>query len=308
MYGLRSRFIVATVFSASLVNSINIVRAQSSSNEGTKKVEKHAYISIIALGAVPLKRYKLSEKAGPSGDKLSIMLPPKKGEHPPARLYYKSGKKDGRQLYDSLRIGFNNPTGINKIRPRVVRSLFSRNEKSGMDYVKFMNLPALEANSQTLFLLTEKSKKTDRWLNEPSVTRIDLNSGKLKDAKLYMKNLSSETVYVWINKEEAVILKKGEGKIFEHDEKSGMIRLLAMKKENNVERKIKEKQKPKIGDKPEFIPLMRTGTRLSDSMITAFTFYNADPATNSGKTVGVCRIVTKRLKLVLPEEEKLGGD
>ena len=275
------------------------VRAQTAPSKDAKNLP--AYVTVIALGAEPKKRYKLEEKAGPTGDRLPVLLPSKKGEHPPASLYYKTEKKDGKQQYGKIRVGFNNPSGINKIKPNRSRALSFRDEEAGANYQKFMDLPPMIANTQTLFLLSQKSKKLDRWLNKPTVTRIALNYGELKEAKLYMKNLSSETVYVKINKEEPHALKKGEGKMFEHSEASAMIRLLAMKKENSRERKLKKKVR-KPNENPDLIPIMRTGTRLNDNMLTVFAFYDADPYTNSGKTVGVCRTVTKRLKLTPLEE------
>ncbi len=260
-----------------------------------KKKEKleppKAHVTVIALGAIAKRRFHIPEKIkkNKAGKEIAekgtpILIPPLEGESPPATLYYRE-KNDDKE-YAKIRIGFNNPASINELKANKQYRLYRRNEKSGSDYNQYITLPMMAENSQALLFLTQKSKRTSRWLNKPITNSINLNSKKLKNARLFMKNISSERVYLRIGDADQVVLKPNEGYVFKGEETQNMIKVLAGKGRSGK------------------VLLIRTGIRIPPENLTTFAFYNADPATNSGKSVGVCRVVTTRLKFSKPEKKQ----
>jgi len=285
---------IAGCFLTSLVataQDTNPIPAKEKKAEAPK-----AHVTVIALGPIAKKRYHIpkTRKKNEGGEVeegaeaileegLPELLPPKEGESPPAALYFKTRKnaKD----YDRIRIGFNNPASINKLKPNKQHRLYRRNEESGADYKDYLTIPALAEHSQTLLFLTQESKRSNRWLNKPVLNAINLNTKALKKARLHMKNLSSERVYLRIGNSEPTVLMPGASYIYKGENNQSMLRVIAGKGRGGN------------------IPLIRTGIRVPAGNLTTFAFYNADPATNSGKTVGVCRVVTTRLKLPQPEQK-----
>ncbi len=240
------------------------------------KAKPEAHVTIIALGPIARRRYHTPKQKN-NTQALSRLLPPKEGEYPPSTLYYKARKNS--KKHQKIRLGFNSPASINKLKPNKECKLFRRNEKTGEDYKSYFTIPALSENSQTLILLNQQSKKTDRWMNKPTLTAIKINGEELKEASVYFRNLSSESVFLKIADEKPIALKTGEGRPFSIESGSSLVRLKALK-----------------GKEME-ATLIHTAVRIPKGNLTVFVFYNADPATNSGKSVGVCRVVTKKLKL-----------
>lgn len=285
------RFIITILLTILILGSHSRAQREASQSTKTKKVDPpKAHVTIIALGPIAKKRYHIPKRrksADHSGvedgaeeileEGLPELLPPKPGESPPPALYYK-GRKNAKQ-YERIRVGFNNPASINKLKPNRSYQLYRRNEETGEDYESYFSIPALPEHSQTLMLLTQNTRRSNRWFSKPVVNAIDLNSDKLKDAVLYMKNLSSERVYLKAGNEKETLLMPGADYVFQGKGGQSIIMLRA--------------GKGRLGR----IPLIRTGVRVPKGNLTTFAFYNADPATNSGKSVGVCRVVTTRLKL-----------
>lgn len=279
---------VISIFVLGFILANLALSAQSKSTKAGAEAPK-AHVTVIALGAIAKRRYEIPEKIkiNKDGEEViekgsAILIGPKEGESPPSTLYYRLKKEDDE--YQKIRIGFNNPASINELKPNKEYRLYRRNEKSGEGYEDYLTIPAMLENSQTLLFLTQKSKRTNRWLNKPTIHTLKLNSEALKDARLYMRNLSSERVYLKVGDAEQTVLKPDEGYVFKGEEAEGMIKVLAGKGRSGK------------------VLLIRTGIRIPAGNLTSFVFYNADPATNSGKSVGVCRVVTTRLKF--PEPEK----
>lgn len=274
---------------AYLVSILPVV-AQEAGAEEEKQVRAEAHVTVIALGAIAKRRYKIPEKVKitKSGEEkivkgVAILIPPKAGESPPATLYYKEKEDD--KGFSKLRVGFNNPGSIYKMKANREYRLYRRNEKAGDGYEDYVTIPKMVENSQTLCFLTQQSKRTNRWLNQPKLDLIHVNSEQLKAARLYMRNLSLERVYLRIGDAEQVVLKPDDAYIFQGEDTENMIKVLA--------------GKGRAGK----VLLIRTGIRIPAGNLTTFAFYNADPATNSGKSVGVCRVVTTRLKFAEAEKK-----
>jgi len=272
-----------------LCGSCISVRAQDESQEGLSKAS--AYVSVIALGPIPQRRYQMPKKLGHSGSpesgsgKHAVFLPPLRGAVPPIALYFKSDHRleDG-SGWNRLRIGFNNATGIQQVPSELPIKLYRRAEGDSKSYVSYLVIPSLPAASQTLVFLLPRSRSEKPWVKVPKLSLLNLGAKALRKKNLLVRNFSSEPVVFMIDAQKPRVLASGQRQ---------SLKLTQNGRYHRIEAALATK---------ESISLINTSVRVPDDALTVIAFYNARPETNAGKSVGVFRTTVS--KLTVAELEK----
>jgi len=233
------------------------------------KEEEKAFtqIALVAVGPKPPRRYKESNGGGPP-----TMLLPVPGEIPPSRLYFK-GKSatDTKPDWQAFNVAFNNPTTLKDIAPEKTLSLYRKVPKTG-EYEKYASIPPGKVGGRRLFFLIPSTRGKTLWNSPPLVRTIDLDSASLSGKQFILKNLSQFTVLHAFA--DSVISVPPMKTISYTRPKSGELYRLAAR--YGTHKKI----------------IYNTAVRLDTSgNIQLFALYNASPKTNSGRSVGVFRMM-----------------
>ena len=303
---------------------------------GPKKKKKElppgaaAHMSIVALGAIPRRRYKMPDRKDldeiegstderetpkPGGDQgkrkrsrksrkktpadsgasdIPILLPPKPGAVPPSALYYRLVKPNNGNPWGRMRVGFNNATSITQIQAGVPLEMHSMDREHRSTYKKYITIPPLKPWSQILVFLTPGRKGKTPWKHEPSVSILNLRSKALKHKNLFVKNFSNQTIHFIVGNHQPETLPPGKSRSFALKKSTGYHRIAAM---NGKKRTL----------------IINTSVRVPQNTLTVFAFHNADPQTNGGKNIGVFRTTISKLppsvlKKKLPTPTHNGGD
>jgi|GEM_PF-2647421 len=271
-----------------------------------------AHVSVIALGPVPRRRYRMpgeaeledmnkmnipgggggpregkpgisgmpdagkAPKANPGIDSIPVMLPPLEGSVPPATLYYQAPKSKGNAPWARMSVGFNNATTITKVHAGVPLDLCDATPGGNSEYRSYFKLDALEPWSQAIVFLTPSIEGKTRWKSDPKVTVLNLRSPALIDKTLLLKNFSAEPVAFVIDDSQPETLNPGQTSSFAVARKIAFHQVTAIKLKDRV----------RVIDTSVSIP--------GDSM-SVFAFFDADPLTNGGKNVGVFRSTYSKL-------------
>lgn len=278
--------------------------AQETKKKPPEKEEKlsnlAAYVSVVALGPVPQRKYKMPdeddlekiageaggdgrpERKGGKGDAgagaIPILLPPVSGSTPPGALYYKSPKPPAEgSPWARLRVGFNNATSITPVPAGITLQLHKSDRDKNSGYQQYMTIPALLPASQVIVFLSPRGSGSRPWRKEPKISALNIRSQALRNKNVLVRNFSSKSVAVKLAGGEPSVLKAGQRKSFNVVVPKG--------KFTQVAAIIASSRKP----------LINTVIRVPKRSLTVMAFYDADPITNGGKNVGVFRTTVSKL-------------
>jgi len=261
-----------------------ILNAVSSAKDSVEKVAV-AHVSLVALGSVPARRYgededrerpeSRSKKKQGTG---TALLPPLEGTVPPSILYYKVAQTDSKHKNDEwnpIRVGYNRAAPSVKVPAGQSLATYMRNRGQRSGYKPYLKIPRLQPGAQMLCFLFNREGGKMSWQFEPKISMLNLNSQALCDKNLLIRNFSDESITYIMGDKKPAILASGQRKSFKLDKSIAYHRVAAIE-----------------GQQLRFI--MNTSVRVPDEAFTVFAFYNRNPQTNSGKSVGVCRATLRR--------------
>ena len=270
-------------------------------SKDTKKEERpaaeSAHFSLIALGPVPQRRYKISgkeisgkSKSDESGDRapqslnlnsIPVLLPPLAGAVPPSSLYYELLEVSDDRSWGRARVGFNASTSVTKVHAGVPLSLSVKERTSTNGYQPYLNLPPLKPGSQSIFFLLPSRKGKTPWKKIPSLHTLDMGSQALLGKSILVKNFSNKPVVFSLDDNDPIRLRPGEQKSYELVHKKGRLHRMA------------------ATYLTKRVVIFKSALRVPDGALSIFAFHNTNPKTNGGKKVGVVRVVMNQLS---PEE------
>lgn len=247
---------------------LSVFAQTTEDTQNPPKVEKpKTEISIVALGPKPTRKYKEVEGAeGP------IMLLSKPGQIPPSRLYYKAKAQGDKKMdWKAFNISFNNPSAMRTITHGKALELHRKLPGDG-GYELYVTIPAAEEGSRRVFFLTPSTTGPTPWEKKPDVRTILINSKSMAGKQFILKNLSKFTILHAF--EDSVVSVEPMKTISYTRPKSGQLYRLAAR--YGTQKKI----------------IYNTAVRLNDKgNIQLYVLYNANPRTNSGRSVGVFRTI-----------------
>jgi hypothetical protein len=258
-----------------LIMACDAVAFAQAENDSKKQ---EAEVAVIALGPRPVRKYAAVE-----GKSESVMLLAQPGETPPARLYYRSTgseEKDGN--WNTWQLSFNNASILRPFPAGREIKLYRRlSEEKG--YEPYVTLPAMPAASRMIFFLLPGSGGEKPWEKTPAFKVVNLGDVTYTDKRFVMANFSRHTVqHAFEQNVETVEPNQLIG--YQHDQVGQIYRLAAR---YGIERKI----------------IYNTAVRLSQEGHTQlFVLYNANPATNAGRNVGVFKMVVPMKKMESKDE------
>lgn len=271
---MRCPFLFLIVASA-LVSGLNAApdgEAVGDHSGGKKKGKPLTEISIVALGPKPQRRYSDS----------GYMLRARPYETPPPRLYYKGkSSTDKKTTWKSFNVPFNNPSAMQAITPGQTLVLHRKLPKDG-GYERYVTIPAAPEGSRRVFFLTASTTGPTPWAKPPRVRTISLNSESLKGKQFVLKNLSRFTV---LHAFADSVVSVAPMKVISYKRaKTGQLYRLAA--QYGTQKKV----------------IYNTAVRLNDEgHIQLFALYDANPKTNSGRSVGVFRTMIPAPKKPQPD-------
>jgi len=206
------------------------------------------------------------------------MLLAKPGETPPSRLYYKGkAKGDKKTDWKSFNLTFNNPSAMQAISPGKERVFHKKLPNDG-GYEKYVTIPAGVEGSRRVFFLLTSTKGPTPWKEIPLVRTIALSSESLKGKQFILKNLSRFPVLHAFEKSVTVVPPMKT--ISYKRAKTGQLYRLAA--QYGTQKKI----------------IYNTAVRLNgEGHIHLFALYDANPRTNSSRSVGVFKTMIPARKL-----------
>jgi len=251
--------------------------------EFKKKVEiKDCRLAIVAIGPKPPRRYGKDQSG--SVHAASTLLPPRLGELPPKRLFMDlSDEKETGEETRSIDVSYNAKPTFITLPPHKTLKLRQKKEQGEERY---LTLEANPAGSVNLILLSPSSLSPSRWNSEPKQFKIDLTNSVFQSKGLAFINLSKRSIRSKYHMKE-VLLRSGQWYV--HSVTSD--RLLHQVSAHYGRE-----------DKTVFSSAVKLNKTKS---INLFIFYDANPNTNDGRTVGLIRlrvnIYAEREKLVITE-------
>lgn len=272
---LLMSFYGVTIVAVFLLSLQSAIAQDDAEKAKEKEIKPPTQIALVAVGPKPPRRYKSN------GDGPPTMLLPSPGEVPPSRLYFKAGpskakksgtaKKSSKPNWQVFNVAFNNPSAMKNITPEKALELYHKDKKSG-EYVKYVSIPPGAVGSRRVFFLIPSTTGKQLWNKPPLVRTIDLDSKTLQGKQFILKNLSDFTVlHAFADSVTAVPPMKT---ISYTRPKSGELYRLAAR--YGTHKKI----------------IYNTAVRLdTKGNIQLFALYNASPKTNSGRSVGVFRMM-----------------
>jgi len=226
-----------------------------------------AEFAVIALGPKPPRRYR--ETDGESG---SVMLPAQKGETPPSRLFFRDDfDRRSDHKFNAFNLAFNNPAGFRPIHPG--RELMLHQRVAGEEeYRAYVTLPPVLPASRTIFFLTPKKLGPVPWEDPPILRSLGLDNAGLTEKQFILANFSKHPVQHAF--EDSVEFVEPDQVLTYQGDQVGQIYRLAAR--YGSEQKI----------------IYNTAVRLSyEGHAQLFVLYDANPATNAGRDVGVFRMM-----------------
>lgn len=263
-----------------------ILNAASSGKDSVEKVAV-AHVSLVALGSVPARRYgededlerpeSRSKKKRRSG---IALLPPLEGTVPPSILYYKIAQTEFKHKNDEwnpIRVGYNRAAPSVKVPAgqSLATHIKMRNRGQRSGYEPYLKIPRLQPGAQMLCFLFNREGGKMSWKLEPKISMLNLNSQALCDKNLLIRNFSDAAVTYIMGNKKPEILASGQRKSFKLEKSIAYHRVAAI-----------EGQQRRL--------IMNVSVRVPDEAFTVFAFYNKDPKTNTGKSVGVFRATLRR--------------
>jgi len=143
-------------------------------------------IAILALGPKPPRRYS-------DDNEITTLLLPKTSEVPPRKLYIKTtiGKSKGGQKLNLINVSFNNPPSfITILAGKRIKGL----RKKGEEYLDYIDIEPLVADSVNLILLSPSGLSGNRWVPKPHIRILQLSGRVFKDKEFAFINLSRRII------------------------------------------------------------------------------------------------------------------
>ena len=270
---MRLSKLVLLVLLFVLAQALTIVTAicqeQGEKVNEPKDLIPKAQIMVIALGPVPARKYSNNNKRGDAA-----MLLPAIGEVPPSQLYYKAEDtySTAPSKWRPFRIAFNNNSVMCDIRAGrdflLYRKLASR-------YELYVVIPAGGVGTKRVVLLTSASLSSNPatpWNEKPKLTIVAMESASLRDKQFAIKNLSKIDVLHAFDQKVANV-RPGQLIAYRRNRKGVLYHLAA-----------------RYGSERKMIYNMAVHFE-RDSTLHLYVLYDAIPATNAGRLVGVFRMV-----------------
>ena len=254
-----------------------------------------AYFSIVALGPVPARRYRIASsslankhsaetsRADTQKSFPPVLLPPADGEIPPPCLYYPKkvmihGKK--KQIrWSRINLGFNQFVGVVRV-PAGKSMALSRKRKAGRKFVyeNYLRLPALALGSQSLVFLSPRGsayysggKVCSRWMDSPKVSVLDLTSSPMLHKSGVIRNFSHQTICYYWRGEQVKVLAPGQRRSFSISENKKNNRITVFIKTSAGQRFV----------------LMEADVERDTKSFSVIAAYDAHPKSNAGNPVGI---------------------
>jgi len=296
---IRFSFLLCSLLTLSLFGAAGAGLSAQESKKEEKLSNLSAYVSVVALGPVPQRKYKMPDAkdlekiAGAGGDdrperkgqgkadsgagEIPILLPPVSGSTPPSALYYKSPKPpSGGNPWSRFRVGYNNATSISPVPAGITLELHKLDRDNNSGYKSYMTIPPMVPASQVIIFLTPGDTGTRPWRKDPRISALNIRSQALLDKNFIVRNFSSKAVALKLAGGEAEVINAGERKIYNVEQQGKYTQVAAI---------IASSRKP----------LINTVVRVPKKTLTVLAFYDADPVTNGGKSVGVFRTTVSKL-------------
>jgi len=229
-------------------------------------------ISIIAIGPRPPRRFGKDESGAITG--ASTLLPPRKGELPPKKLFI--SKSTEQNQVKSIDVNYNATSRFITIPAYKTLKLRQKNENRE-DY---LTIKPSESGSINLILLEPSSPSPQRWSSTPKQLKINLTSYEFKEKQVVFINLSKRPIKSKYSDKE-VILQPDQRYLHASQASKGLHHVSAYYS---------------IQDKT----ILNSAMKLDESSMILFIFYNANPHTNDGRTVGLARV-----RVNLEQEQKM---
>ena len=237
--------------------------SRSAENVPSIESEPLTQIALIAVGEKPPRRY---EKAV-NGNEPRMLLPTSE-EVPPSRLYYKGkGFTDLKSNWKSLSVSFNSSANLIEVAPESELLLYRKKTESG-EYEQYVNIEAAPIGSQRICFLLPQGD----WSKSPNCKIWDLGEASIKGKQFVFINLSQKKV---LQAFDGVVTEIGSMKnvAYRRREPDKFFRLAARDRASN---------------KLIFNTAVKGGTR---NRANWFVFYDANPLTEAGRTIGVFRMI-----------------
>lgn len=263
---------VVTKFIVILV--VLVIPAKSvESREQTREPLLERQVMLVALGPLPPRRYGQKIKRGDAA-----MLLPKEHEVPPNKLYYRAKGKDQDVAGEwvGLQLAFNNIAAMHSVEAGRDLVLYRKNPSG---YERYVTVPAEAAGITSIVFLTPPSpgkNKSQSWLSKPHVTIISPSLPSLKGKQVIIANLSKLHV---LHAFDEKVTSVDPGQIIAyHRKRPGVLYHLAAR--YGIEKKM----------------IYNMAIRLeSHAGAHLYALYDALPATNAGRSVGVFRLMMPAL-------------
>lgn len=212
-----------------------------------------AEIGFVCIGAKPMRGY----------NELGEMKLGSLESVPPARMYYKvAANGDWRTVSLTLNV----VSSMVKL-PAEKPIHFFLKEGEG-EYRKYLSVSALGKGERRLILLARQGQS---WKETPGQQFIELNTPEIKESQIVMENLSHMELSCQLGDRELLLAPMKGGRYRQSE--PGLCRISARYQSGRQ-------------------VVINTAVRLRAlSNQYFYIFYDADPRTNAGSLVGVCRIM-----------------
>lgn len=225
-----------------------------------------AHIAIVALGPKPLRKYAKKEGGGEP-----VMLLPEPFETPPARLFRRGRAESGNGDWIAVPLPFNRPVSMWKVSAGKGILLYRRIPGDD-DFRAYARIPGVEPGGRMIFFFLPSAKGAKPWNPSPRLVSLDLGSAEHRDRNFILYNLSDHPV---LHAFDHSLAKVEPGRIIAYRRPMGD-RLHRVAASCGPSRQI----------------IYNSAVRIDEvGSILLHVLYNANPATNSGREVGVFRMV-----------------
>jgi len=233
-----------------------------------------AKLAIIAIGPKPAREF--GNRNGAKKSSGSVLLPPNPGEIPPRRLYLeRDEKEDGEENteLESIQVTFNSPSHFVEV-PANRMLIFKR--RGDDEFRKYVTVKPLVAGSKHIILLRPSGKGGQRWVSAPFQYRINLLNEALANKRLVVMNLSRRSITSIVHEDKKVITAGG----FLAYEAIDGLKLHRVSAFYGREKKV----------------IYHTAVKLNKEAthLLLYVFYDANPNTNDGRTVGLFKASVDR--------------
>ncbi len=263
----NTTFFFCVILSVSLW-CISLSCAQIQETQKYKSATPHsqARLAVLAIGPKPLRRYTAEDKD--QAHAASTLLLPRPYEIPPKILFNLATNKSGNLL--PINVSFNNPPSfISAPASKTFRLKQSLTDESD----PYIILSPLKPGSVNLILLQPSSTAPKRWQSDPKMHKLVLSAPNIIRKDLAFINLSRRPIKTQFHQAEKIILP-GTSQLY-----------------SKISGQLLHRISAHYGHENKLI--INTAIKLPQSDTSShnlYIFYDANPNTNAGKTIGLMRV------------------